>query len=96
MPPGTSGYKSIFGMTAKQHAAAMHARGVARGRPRRASASKGKAKEHKNPLLESQVPESALHVMSLAAKGTGTSTGAAHVLHLCWSDAILDAGVMHV
>lgn len=55
MPPRSSTYKSIFGMTAKQHVAGMHASGVVtnKGRPRRASASRGKEKS--SPLLESQV-----------------------------------------
>ncbi len=61
MPPSSSSYKSIFGMTAKQHAAAMNARGVVtnKGKPRRASASRGKTREKSSPLLESQVAASA-------------------------------------
>lgn len=55
MPPSSTIYKSIFGMTARQHAAAMRSGGVVtnKGKPRRASASRGK--DNSSPLLEAQV-----------------------------------------
>ena len=57
MPASSSIYKSIFGMSAKQNAAALRTGGAAtgKGRPRRASASRGKSKERGSPLLEAQV-----------------------------------------
>jgi len=57
MPASSTIYKSIFGVTAKQNVAAMRTGGAAtnKGRPRRASASRGKSKERSSPLLEAQV-----------------------------------------
>ena len=57
MPPSSTSLKSIFGLTAKQHAQELHGAGVAtnKGRPRRASASRGRTREKSSPLLESQV-----------------------------------------
>ena len=57
MPASSSIYKSIFGVSAKQNAAALRTGGAAtgKGRPRRASASRGKSKERGSPLLEAQV-----------------------------------------
>ena len=56
MAPSTT-LKSVFGMTAKQHAQELNAAGVVtnKGRPRRASASRGRTREKSSPLLESQV-----------------------------------------
>ncbi|KAL3158747.1 hypothetical protein ABBQ32_011475 [Trebouxia sp. C0010 RCD-2024] len=58
MPPSSTSYKSIFGVTAKQHARELHAAGVvtSKGRPQRASASKGSKEKKSSPLLESQGP----------------------------------------
>ena len=57
MPPSSTSLKSIFGLTAKQHAQELNLAGVVtnKGRPRRASASRGRSKEKSSPLLESQV-----------------------------------------
>ena len=57
MPASSTIYKSMFGVSAKQNAAALRTGGAAtnKGRPRRASASKGNSKERTSPLLEAQV-----------------------------------------
>ena len=69
MPPSSTCYKSIFGLTARQHAQELHAGGVVtnKGRPRRASASRGKTREKSSPLLESQVI-GAHHALYAASK----------------------------
>ena len=57
MPASSTIYKSMFGVSAKQDAAAMRrgGAGTGKGRTRRASASRGKSKERTSPLLEAQV-----------------------------------------
>ena len=57
MPPSSTSLKSVFGLTAKQHAQELAVAGVVtnKGRPRRASASRARTKEKSSPMLESQV-----------------------------------------
>jgi len=76
MPASSTIYKSIFGVSAKQNAAAALRTGGAatnKGRPRRASASRGKSKERGSPLLEAQVVTSKTqHLSASGCKPTGS------------------------
>jgi len=67
MPASSTIYKSIFGVSAKQDAAAMRSgrAGTGKGRPRRASASRGKSKDRTSPLLEAQVVTSKTYLFLL-------------------------------
>ncbi|KAL0044703.1 hypothetical protein WJX82_006155 [Trebouxia sp. C0006] len=85
MPASSTIYKSIFGVSAKQDAAAMRngRAGTGKGRPRRASASRGKSKDRTSPLLEAQGPllanysQSFIEQLRTASSPYAYSTGAA-------------------
>ncbi|DBA66841.1 TPA: hypothetical protein ACH3X2_001975 [Trebouxia sp. C0005] len=85
MPASSTVYKSIFGMNAKQNAAALRTGGAAtnKGRPRRTSASRGNNKERTSPLLEAQGPllanysQSFIEQLRAASSPYAYSTGGA-------------------